>query len=139
MTLDKLFLALHVYGALMWIGGLFALTAFLAAYANEPDVAARGRLAGFVRSAAMVPDIGATIAIVFGAHWLFRFKLYEAHYMHGKLALVAVVIGLHVYLRRQVRPVKLGAAGKAPPGFVKPVLSLLAIGILVFVITKVPA
>ena len=86
-----------------------------------------------------MPDIGATIAIVFGAHWLFRFKLYAAHYMHGKLALVALVIGMHVYLRIKAKRVRQGVELTAPPMFVKPLLSLIAIGILIFVITKVPA
>src|SRR5690348_487719 len=99
MTLDKLFLALHVVGALMWIGSLFALAAFLEAYAGEPDAAAKGRLLKHLRQAAIVPDVGATLAIVFGAHWLFKFKLYQMPYMHIKLTLVAVVIGIHGYLK----------------------------------------
>ena len=53
MTLDKLFLSLHVFGAFIWIGGLFALAAFLDAFAAETDPAARSRLTKFVRQAAM--------------------------------------------------------------------------------------
>ncbi|MBA3457428.1 MAG: hypothetical protein H0T42_30385 [Deltaproteobacteria bacterium] len=139
MTMDKLFLALHVIGALMWVGSLFALMAFLEAYAGEPEAAPRGRLLKHLRQAAIVPDVGATIAIVFGAHWLFRFKLYEAHYMHAKLALVAVVIGLHVMLKLKVKKAKRGEAFAPPPLALKPMLTLLALGIVIFVITKVPA
>jgi len=139
MTLDKIVLALHVYGAILWIGGLFAVIAFLEAYAAETDPAARGRLAKFVRSAAIVPDVGATIAIVMGVRWLYHYKLYEAHYMHGKLAVVVVLIAMQVWLRRKVRAVKNNETIVAPPMFAKPLLSLLAIAILVFVITKVPA
>ena len=138
MTLDNFFLALHVYGTMIWIGGLFGLTAFLETYVAETDAAARARLAKFVRAAAIVPDVGATIAIVFGAHWLFRFKLYEAHFMQCKLAVVALVVGLHVVLRRKVRGVKQGTAVVAPPMFVKPMLSAFVIAILIFVIAKVP-
>jgi uncharacterized membrane protein len=139
MTLDKLFLSLHVLGALMWIGSTFAVISFLEAYAAEPDAAARTRLLKFLRQAAIVPDVGATLAILFGAHWLFKFKLYEAHYMHAKLALVAVVIGLHGYLKRKVGRAKNGEDFKAPPPFVKPMLTLTAAGIVIFVISKVPA
>ena len=139
MTIDKLFLALHVLGALMWVGSLFALMAFLEAYADEPDAGARGRLLKHLRSAAIVPDVGATIAIVFGAHWLFRFKLYEMHYMHAKLALVAVVLALHVMLKLKVKRAKKGEPFKAPPVALKPLLTLIALGIIIFVITKVPA
>jgi len=139
MTMDKLFLALHVVGALMWIGSLFAVMSFLEAFAGEPDAAARGRLLKYVRQAAIVPDIGATIALVFGLHWLFRFKLYEAHYMHAKLALVAVVLGLHVMLRLKVKKAKNGEPFSPPPLALKPVLTLLATAIVIFVIAKVPA
>ena len=138
MTLDKLFLSLHVVGALMWIGSLFALTAFLEAYAAEPDAAARGRLAKFVRQAAIVPDVGATIAILFGLHWLFKFKLYQMPYMHIKLMLVAVVIGVHGYLKTKARKVRKGETFTAPPLALKPLISLLALGIVLFVISKWP-
>ncbi len=139
MTLDKLFLSFHVVGALMWIGSLFALTAFLEAVAAEPDPAPRGRLLKYLRQAAIVPDIGATVAIVFGLHWLFKFKLYQAHYMHPKLALVAIVIGLHGYLKVKAKRARKGEPFTAPPVFVKPMLTLLATGIVIFVISKWPA
>jgi protoporphyrinogen IX oxidase len=138
MTLDKLFLSLHVLGALMWIGSLFALTAFLEAHAEEPDAGAKSRLLKHVRAAAIVPDIGATIALVFGAHWLFKFKLYQMPYMHIKLTLVVVVIGLHGYLKSKVKKAKKGETFKAPPVFIKPMLSLIALGIILFVISKWP-
>jgi uncharacterized membrane protein len=138
MTMDKLFLALHVIGSLMWVGSLFAVMAFLEAYAGEPDAPARGRLLKHLRSAAIVPDVGAAIAIVFGAHWLFRFKLYEMHYMHAKLGLVALVLGLHVMLKLKVKKAKLGETFSPPPLALKPLLTLLATGIVIFVIAKVP-
>lgn len=138
MTLDKLFLSLHVVGALMWIGSLFALTFILEAFAAEPDAAAKGRLAKFVRQAAIVPDVGATLAILFGVHWLFKFKVYEMPYMHIKLALVAVVIGIHGFLKVKAKRVRKGEPMTAPPAFMKPLLSLLATGIVLFVISKWP-
>jgi uncharacterized membrane protein len=138
MTLDKLFLSLHVVGALMWVGSLFALTAFLEAYAAEPDAAPRGRLVKFLREAAIVPDVGATIAIVFGSHWLFKFKLYQVPYMHAKLSLVAIVIGIHVYLKLKAKRAKKGETITKPPVFLKPLLTLLALGIVTFVISKIP-
>lgn len=139
MTLDKLFLSFHVVGALMWVGSLFALAAFLDAVAAEPEPAPRGRLLKFLRQAAIVPDIGATIAIVFGLHWLFKFKVYQMPYMHAKLALVAILIGLHGYLKVKAKRARKGEAFTAPPVFVKPALTLLATGIVIFVISKVPA
>lgn len=139
MTLDKLFLSLHVIGAMMWVGSLFALMGFLEAYAAEPEAAPRQRLLKYLRQAAIVPDVGATIAILFGSHWLFKFKLYQAHYMHPKLALVVLVIGLHVYLKRKAGRAKLGEPITAPATALKPMLSLTALGIVLFVISKWPA
>jgi uncharacterized membrane protein len=138
MTLDKLFLSLHVFGAFMWIGGLFALAAFLDAFAAETDPAARGRLAKFLRQAAIVPDIGATIAIIFGVYWLVQFKVYKLPYMHIKLTLVAVVIGLHGYFKMKAKKARKGEAFTAPPAAVKMVLSLVALGIITFVVSKWP-
>ncbi|MGE3545878.1 MAG: hypothetical protein AB7L28_18235 [Kofleriaceae bacterium] len=138
MMMDKIFLALHVFGTMMWIGGLFAVMGFLDAAAAETDSGARTRLTKFVRQAAIVPDIGATIAIVFGAHWLFRFKLYQAPYMHIKLTLVVLVIVLHVILRKKVGQLKRTGTVNAAPTVLKPVLSLIVIGILIAVIAKVP-
>lgn len=138
MTLDKLFLSLHVFGAFIWIGGLFALAAFLDAFGAETDPAARSRLTKFLRQAAIVPDIGATIAIVFGVHWLFKFKLYQMPYMHIKLALVAVVIGLHGYLKVKAKKARKGEGFTPPPVAIKGLLSLTALGIIVFVVSKWP-
>lgn len=138
MTLDKVFLSLHVFGAFIWIGGLFALAAFLDAFAAETDPAARSRLVKFLRQAAIVPDVGATIAIVFGAHWLFKYKLYQMPYMHIKLALVVVVLGLHGYFKVKARNARKGEGFTAPPVAMKLVLSLTALGIILFVVSKWP-
>ena len=138
MTLDKLFLAFHVFGAFMWIGGLFAVAAFIDATVDEPDAAAKARLVKATRTAAIVPDVGATIAIVFGAHWLMRFKLYETHYMQAKLALVVVILAVHGYLRSRVGKLKRNETVVAPPMVLKPLISATALGIIVFVISKWP-
>jgi uncharacterized membrane protein len=138
MTLDKLFLSLHVFGTFIWIGGLFALAAFLDAFAAETDAAARGRLTKFLRQAAIVPDIGATIAIIFGVYWLVQFKVYKMPYMHIKLTLVAVLIGLHGYLKVKAKKARKGEGFTAPPVAMKMVLSLVALGIITFVVSKWP-
>ncbi|MCX5744258.1 MAG: hypothetical protein NT062_17350 [Proteobacteria bacterium] len=138
MTMDKLFLAFHVVRALMWVGSLFALMAFLSAVAGEPDPAARGRLLKHLREAAIVPDVGGTIAIVFGAHWLFRYKLYETTYMQLKLVLVVGLLALHVILKRKAGQAKRGQDFVPPALLLKPALTAIALGIVIFVITKVP-
>ena len=138
MTLDKLFLSLHVVGALMWIGSLFALAAFLEAVAGEPESAPRARLLKHLRQAAIVPDVGGTLAIVFGLHWLFKYKVYEMPYMHVKLAFVVIVVGLHGFLKMKAKKARLGETFTPPPMFIKPMLSLTALAIVLFVISKWP-
>ncbi len=138
MTVDNLLLSFHVVGALIWVGGLFALMAFLEAVAAEPDQAARGRLVKFMRQAAIVPDIGATITILFGLHRLFQFKLYEAHYMHAKLTVVVLLILLHGYLKMKAKRARKGEAFTPAPLAMKPILVVMTTAIIVFVITKWP-
>jgi uncharacterized membrane protein len=138
MNLDNVLLALHVMGAMMWIGGLFATVAFLEVTIAEPDAGAKARLLKATRAAAIVPDVGLTIAIVFGAHWFMKFKLYEAHFMWAKLGAVAVLITIHVILRGKVGKLKRGEVVQAPPPPLKPVISLTALAVLIFVLTKWP-
>jgi uncharacterized membrane protein len=138
MTLDKLFLALHVFGAFVWVSGLLALLGFIDAVAAEPAPEPRARLVARLRKAALVPDLGGTIAILFGLHWLFRFKLYQAPYMHPKLALVVVLLALHSVLKVRARKVREDQAGPLPRALT-PALWLVVLGILVSVITKVPS
>lgn len=139
MTLDKLFLSLHVFGAFIWIGGLFALLAFLEAFGAETDPAARSRLVRFLRQAAIVPDVGATIAIGFGLYWLLKYDvLLKMPYMHIKLTLVAVVIGLHGYFKVKAKKARKGEGFTPPPVAMKMLLSLVALGIITFVVSKWP-
>jgi protoporphyrinogen IX oxidase len=140
MTLDKLFLSLHVFGSFIWVGGLFALAAFLDAFAAETDPAARGRLARFLRQAAIVPDIGGTIAIGFGLYWLINFRevLMKMPYMHIKLTLVVLVLGIHGFLKVKAKKARKGEGFTAPPSAVKGLLSLVVLGIIVVVVSKWP-
>jgi uncharacterized membrane protein len=137
MSLDRLFLALHLFGGFIWIGGLFQLASFLTAVQAEGDSGARARLAQRARKLAVLPDVGATLALVFGLHWLFRFKLYAVPYMHIKLGLIVFVLILHVFLRLRSKRAAQGQAVDVP-AFVRPVLGLLALGIITLVITKWP-
>jgi putative membrane protein len=138
MTLASLFLAFHVVGVIFWVGGLLTLTVLLSAMKAETDAAARKRLAAFTRKAAVAPDIAATVAIIFGLHWLFAYKIYKFHYMHAKLLLVVILLGLHGFLRVQTKRAAESGESKLP-AFARPLLVLLALGIVVVVITKFPS
>jgi uncharacterized membrane protein len=138
LTLDNVFLALHVLGNFIWVGGLIALTVLLSAVKREPDAGARQRLAEFARKQGRIADAGATLAILFGAHWLFRFKLYTAHYMHAKLLFVFFLLGLHGFLRAKAKQASSGGEWSWP-AFIPPVLVGIVFAIVFFVITKFPA
>jgi protoporphyrinogen IX oxidase len=135
--LAQLFLAFHVFGVVLWISGLVTLTYLLAAVKNETDAGARSRLAQYARKIGMFPDIGALIAMLFGLHWLFAFKLYKMPYMHIKLTLVVVLIGMHGLLRAKSKKIAQGAETSLP-AFVRPLVVALALGIIVIVMLKVP-
>ncbi len=138
MNLDNLFRAFHLFGVILWIGGLLMLTFFLTAVQAETDAAAKKRLAAFARKLGRVPDVGFTIALVFGLHILVKFKLYTVHYMHAKLLFVAFLIGMHGFLRVKSKRA-LESGDVKLPAFVRPLLLLFVLAILVFVMTKVPA
>ena len=137
MSLDRLFYAFHLFGVIMWVSGLFALTYFLDAAKAETDAGAKKRLTAYTRKMARIPDIGATLALVFGAHLLFRFKFYTVPYMHAKLLLVVFLIGMHGFLRVKTKRAAEGQDTGAP-AWARPLMSAIVLGILVFVMTKVP-
>jgi len=136
MTLDKVFLALHVTGSFMWIGGIFTTMAFLSAVHEAEPGAGRTRLVKHLREAALVADVGATLAIVFGLHWLFKYKLYAAHYMHAKLAIVAGLLALQVIQRIKVKAARKDLPFSPIPTPIKGVVMLGLLGILIFVLGK---
>ncbi len=133
----QLLLAFHVFGVVLWISGLVTLTFLLTAVKNETDAGARARLAQFARKVARLPDIGVTIAMAFGIYSLIKLELYKQPYMHIKLTLVLFLLGLHGLLQAKTKRIAQGAEPSLP-GFVRPALVVLALGIIVIVFLKVP-
>jgi putative membrane protein len=134
---DQLLLAFHVFGVLMWVGGLHSLLTMLYATDAEPDAPARGRLAGLAPQSAIVADIGGTLGIACGLAYLLRNDhLLSQPYMHIKLTLAAVVLGLHGFLRVRAKKTRAGE-GKTPQ-WVRPLLTLVSLAIIVIVFLKVP-
>jgi uncharacterized membrane protein len=131
--------ATHLVGGILWIGGLLGTGAMLVAAGRESDGELRKRLGTLARKTAMWADLGATIALLLGLHWLFKMKLYTAPHMHLKLALVVVLIGLHGFIRARAKKTALGSAAGIPPAIL-PVLALLALGIVfaVLVMARLP-
>jgi putative membrane protein len=128
-------LAIHVFGVLLWTGGVFAclrmLTAHAAAGASAPAAWIQSE-----RRTAVFMDIGATIAILSGLY-LTLFSptkpLTSGGWLHAKLTLVALgMLGLHIFTRVKVRKFRNGDV-RALPGFALPVFVLVALGAILLV------
>lgn len=115
----------HLAGVVGWLGGMVALALILGA-ARDEAAAQTGR------RAAMIMDLGATVAIVVGLALLFGIEpspLKRPNF-HIKLTLVVVgLLGLHGFLRVRLKRVRQGRA-TGLPGFVLPVMALVVVAIL---------
>jgi uncharacterized membrane protein len=135
--LDQIMLALHVFSVIGWVGGLTLVTGLLAAYGSEPDAGAKQRLAAMAKKRCIGMDAAAAMALVFGLHWLIKFDLYKQPYMHIKLTLVAILFGLHGMVRVGAKRANTPEGWQLPKWLV-PLSVALGLGIVVFVILKVP-
>lgn len=110
---------LHFAGFTLWISGLVALAALLQA-------GARSKLPG------ILADIGATLVIVSGIYNAVTLSLFTQPWLHIKLTLVAVLIGLHVALRVKTRKQSAAGATRLLVGV------LLAVGVILYFIVMKP-
>jgi uncharacterized membrane protein len=128
-------LAIHVFGIVLWTGGMFACLRLLAAHGAAGKAAPEG-LSLAERRTAVVMDIGATIALLTGLYMLFYSPtqpLKQGGFMHAKLTLVVLgVFGLHGFTRAKVRKFRNGDV-RALPGFVVPLLLAVVLGVIVLV------
>ncbi len=90
MTVLALMRILHFLGFTLWISGLVGMASAL-------QTGARSRLAG------ILGDLGATLVIISGVYSAIERSLFVQPYMHIKLTLVAVLVGLHVAMRVKSR------------------------------------
>lgn len=127
-TYDLLF-ALHILGFILWMGGLIAVSRLLT---MEGAAAVARRLA-------MLPDLGAVFALAGGGYMLLdRHEwLLKQPYMHIKLTLVVVVLGLHGFTR--VKAKRLAEGGGRFPAFVFPLLLAVAATMVVIMRLRIPA
>lgn len=105
-------MALHVCGVLLWFAG--ALVSLHVLQAHQRKLAAGGGDGGEFRilegSAGRLLDVGAGLAIAAGLYMLFENLgiLKGAGFMHAKLTFVAVLLGLHGFLRAQLKRFRTG-------------------------------
>lgn len=107
-------IALHVAANLVWIGSLLACGLLLAR--GPGAIAERGAAASLVYRSLAVPAFLASFtlgAVQLASRPAYYFR--ETHFMHAKLLLAVVIIGLHHVLGARARRVAAGTASDAGP------------------------
>ena len=139
-TVYQWVLALHVYGFMAWTGTLFASMHILRAHATAGEDP-NGAFTGLEKATGIAMDAFATIAIVFGVvmivgHPLGASVFFKgAGFFHAKLTLVALVIAMHVLVRRKMRHFREGTL-EAPPPWMFPVTSVAVLAIVILIVVK---
>jgi putative membrane protein len=96
---------LHLFGVILWIGGLLAVTSALRIASGQSDAEKRSSYALARRMLSAGANAGAAVAIVLGVLLLIAEpKLLHEGWLHAKLLLVLVLIFLHgrLFLRARV-------------------------------------
>jgi uncharacterized membrane protein len=119
----------HIFGFVLWIGGLISVLQLLRAH-SAVEGAARDVLSRQQRKAAMIMDAGATLTLVCGLWQALGGvpnQFTTGAWLHIKVTLVAVVLlGLHGYARGKVRKFRKGAVSAIPPGLTYVVIAVAA-------------
>lgn len=122
----------HICGFLVWMGALFGLSFILRQHSKAAQEA-RKDFIELEKGTAMAMDISATIAIIAGVLMIMGIEpspMKGQGWLHAKLAVVAVVLGLHGFQRARVGKYKRGEVS-AEPAWLIPVLQLSALAIVV--------
>jgi uncharacterized membrane protein len=106
----------HFAGFVLWFAGLFGMAFALQAGGKH-------RLAG------ILADIGATLTIIAGIYQAVQRHAFTQPWLHIKLAAVAILILIHVLLRRRMK------SGKAGTALLLPLL-IVSLGIVYVAVMK---
>lgn len=95
--------ALHIVGVVTWFAGLFYLPRLFVYHALAAEAVVRERLRVMERRLLVMTHIGGSLAIGFGIATLAAEPyLLHAHWLHLKLALVALLVVYHGVLAHLV-------------------------------------
>ncbi len=130
--------AIHVLGIVGWVSGMLSCLFLLRTHASIADRVSRERLSKTELRAAMLMDIGATLAIVGGVYLAF-FQSYNpfigAGWLHAKLTVVVALLAIHVIIRMKVGKFSRGHVG-AVSGNLLPIAIAIVIVIVFLARTK---
>ena len=93
--------AFHIVFVVTWFAGLFYLPRLFIYHAGTTDTLSLERFVVMERRLFGIMTIGGTLAALFGISMIVAAPAYlAAHWLHAKLALVAVLIGYHAWCHR---------------------------------------
>lgn len=128
----------HIFAFLTWVGSLIGLSFILKQHSKAAE-ASRADFIALEKGTAMAMDIGALIALILGSILLIEIKPSllkgQGGFMHAKLSLVVVLLGLHGFQRMRVGKYKRGEV-TPEPGWVIPAIELSVIAIIVFIVVR---
>ena len=128
--------AVHIVGVLFWTGCLVACVQVLRSV-QVTGSSDRNAVSAALMKVALMMDIGATLALITGVILILgrvTSPLKEG-WMHGKLFLILILIGLHGFARARLKRYRRGSDVSVPP-IVLVVTKVLIVGIVVFAVTK---
>jgi putative membrane protein len=130
----------HVFGLVLWIGGLLTATLALSRHVQEVSPEARQALARLERlSLRAMADPGAMITIVAGIILISTNSSYYLHaaWLHIKLSFVVILIVLHVLVAIKTKQFAQGKA-TVTPGYVRLLLIAIVLVLISILIAVLP-
>jgi putative membrane protein len=128
--------ALHIFFVLAWAGSLVGLSFILAQHAKSAE-GARNDFIELEKGTAMAMDISAMLAMAAGVYMLVSVPgiMKSGGWIHAKLTLVVVLLGLHGFQRARVAKYKRGEV-KANPGWIIPAVELTIFALVMLAAAK---
>jgi len=131
--------ALHVVAMVTWFAGLFYLPRLFVYHADTDDEPGRTRFKILERRLFALMSIGGTATGVFGLMMIILYPGYlSLHWLQLKLALVAILIGYHLFCHRLVTDFRLDRNRRSSRwyrGF-NEIPSVLLLGIVILAVAK---
>ncbi len=128
--------ALHIFAVIGWTGALFGLSFILKQHAKSAE-GARNDFIELEKGTAMAMDILATLAMIAGVYMLVSMPgiMKSGGWIHAKLTLVVVLLGLHGFQRARVAKYKRGEV-KSNPGWIIPAVEATIFALVILAVAR---
>lgn len=129
--------SLHIVFVIAWFAGLFYLPRLFVYHSQSDDAVSHDRFLLMERKLLGLMAVAATGSVVFGL-WLWLGYGIAGGWLHAKLALVALLVGFHLYCIRLWRGFRAGRNrhGHVFYRWINELPALLLIGIVILVVVK---